>query len=48
VLSPGTPGFPGFSSATAVLNTFGPSARSYRVGGDTVLVWNKNLLRDLH
>ena len=48
VLSPGTPGFPGFTSAAAVLDTFGPSARSYRVGRDTVLVWNKNLLLDLH
>jgi hypothetical protein len=47
VLFPGIPGYPGFTVATAVLNTFGPSARSYRVGRYTVLVWHKNLLRDL-
>jgi hypothetical protein len=47
VLFPGIPGYPGFTVATAVLNTFGPSARSYQVGRYTVLVWHKNLLRDL-
>jgi hypothetical protein len=50
VLSPGIPGYPGFSNsnAPAVLATFGPPARSYHVGPDVVLVWNKNLLRDIH
>jgi hypothetical protein len=47
VLYPGLPGFPGLTSAQAVLDTFGPSARSYRVGRYTVLVWHKNLLSDL-
>jgi hypothetical protein len=31
-----------------VLKTFGPAARSYRVGRYTVLVWHKNLLGDIH
>jgi hypothetical protein len=30
-----------------VLQTFGPAARVYRFKTCTVLVWRKNLLRDL-
>jgi hypothetical protein len=31
----------------AVLATFGQPARTYHVGSDTILVWNKNLLSEL-
>ena len=47
VLDPGGGGYPGFTSERAVLATFGPPARTYHVGSDTILVWNKNLLSDL-
>ena len=47
VLFPGIPGYPGFTSERPVLDTFGRPARVYDVGAYTVLVWNKNLLRDL-
>ena len=47
VLFPGVAGYPGFSSERAVLATFGQPARTYRVGSYTVLVWNRNLLREL-
>jgi hypothetical protein len=47
VLAPGGGGYPGFTSEQAVLATFGQPARTYHVGSDTVLVWNKNLLKDL-
>ena len=47
VLSPGTPGYPGFSSEPAVLATFGQPAGTYHVGSYTVLVWNRNLLPEL-
>jgi hypothetical protein len=47
VLAPGGGGYPGFTSERAVLATFGPPARTYHVGPDTILVWNKNLLSDL-
>jgi hypothetical protein len=47
VLFHGIPGFPGFSSAQQVAATFGRPARTYRDGRYTVLVWNRNLLRDL-
>jgi hypothetical protein len=47
VLSPGVSGYPGFTRAQAVLATFGPPARTYHVGPYLVLVWNKNLLKEL-
>jgi hypothetical protein len=47
VLSPGVPGYPGFSSEPAVLATFGKPARTYHVGSCTILVWNRNLLPEL-
>jgi hypothetical protein len=47
VLFPGVTGYPGFTPEQAVLATFGRPARSYHVGAYTILVWNKNLLRDL-
>ena len=47
VLSPGVPGYTGFSDMKAVLAAFGKPARVYHVGGDTVLVWHKNLLAAL-
>jgi hypothetical protein len=47
VLSPGVPGYPGFSAEQAVLATFGKPARTYHVGSYTVLVWNRNLLPEL-
>jgi hypothetical protein len=47
VLTPGYPGYPGFTSKRAVLATFGRPARTYHFGSFTVLVWHKNLLRDL-
>jgi hypothetical protein len=47
VLSPGTPGYPGLTQERAALATFGTPARTYHLGSYTILVWNKNLLRDL-
>jgi hypothetical protein len=47
VLTPGVAGYPGFTSRRAVLATFGPPAHTYHFGSYTVLVWHKNLLRDL-
>jgi hypothetical protein len=47
VLSPGVAGYPGFTSERAALATFGQPARTYHVGSDTILVWNKNLLSEL-
>jgi hypothetical protein len=47
VLSPGVPGYPGFSSEREVLATFGQPARTYHVGSYTILVWNRNLLTEL-
>ncbi len=47
VLTSGAPGYPGFTSERPVLATFGRPTRVYDVGGYTVLVWNKNLLREL-
>jgi hypothetical protein len=47
VLSPGMARYPGFSPEQAVLATFGKPARTYHVGSDTVLVWNRNLLSAL-
>jgi hypothetical protein len=47
VLSPGIEGYPGFAGPgveRAMLATFGPPARTYRVGTCTVLVWDQNLL----
>jgi hypothetical protein len=41
------PGFSPFNDRRLVLATFGPPARSLRVGTYDVLVWNKNLLADL-
>ena len=37
----------GFTQEQAVLARFGQPARSYHVGAYTVLVWDKNLLREL-
>jgi hypothetical protein len=47
VLSPGVPGYPGFTSAHAVRATFGRAVRTYDVGPYQVLVWHRNLLREL-
>jgi hypothetical protein len=47
VLSPGFPGYPGFTDRRAVLAAFGPPARTYHVGQDTILWWRKNLLKEL-
>jgi hypothetical protein len=47
VLFPGLAGYPGFTQERAVLATFGQPARTYRVGSYTILVWNRNLLREL-
>ncbi len=47
VLTPGIPGYPGFTQQRAVLATFGTPARTYHVGSYTILVWNKNLLTEL-
>jgi hypothetical protein len=44
VLFPGVPGYPGFTSRAAVLATFGPPARVYRVGRYTIWYWPANLL----
>jgi hypothetical protein len=47
VLFPGLAGYPGFTQERAVLATFGRPGRTYRVGSCTILVWNRNLLREL-
>jgi hypothetical protein len=47
LLFPGLAGYPGFTQERAVLATFGRPARTYHVGSYTILVWNRNLLRDL-
>jgi hypothetical protein len=47
VLFPGLAGYPGFTQERAVLATFGRPGRIYRVGSYTILVWNRNLLREL-
>jgi hypothetical protein len=47
VLAPATSGYPGFTNTEAVLRTFGPPAHTYRVDAYRILVWKKNLLRDL-
>ena len=47
VLFAGVAGYPGFTPEQAVLATFGPPAQTYHDGGYTILVWNKNLLREL-
>jgi hypothetical protein len=47
VLFPGVAGYPGFTQQRAVLTTFGQPERTYHVGAYTVLVWNRNLLREL-
>jgi len=47
VLFPGVAGYPGFTQERAVLATFGQPGRTYHVGSYTVLVWNRNLLREL-
>jgi hypothetical protein len=49
VIFPGIPGgYTGFTSTHAALATFGAPARTYHVGAYTVLIWNKNLLTELH
>ncbi len=48
VLTSGLPGYGGFTSAQAVLATFGKPARQYHFGAYVVLVWHKNLLKELH
>jgi hypothetical protein len=47
VLFPGVAEYRGFTQEQAVLATFGKPARTYHVGAYTVLVWGKNLLREL-
>ena len=47
VLFPGVAGYKGFTYKQAVLATFGNPAHIYHVGRYQVLVWNKNLLREL-
>ena len=47
VLFPGAAGYPGFTQERAVLATFGQPGRTYHVGPYTVLVWKRNLLREL-
>jgi hypothetical protein len=47
VLFPGVAEYPGFTSEQAVLTQFGKPARTYHVGAYTILVWDKNLLREL-
>lgn len=48
VLAPQTAEYYGFNDPAPVLATFGRPAHTYRVGPYRVLVWNKNLLDDLH
>jgi hypothetical protein len=47
VLAPTIFEYRGFSPSRAVLATFGRPVHTYQVGAYQVLVWNKNLLRDL-
>jgi hypothetical protein len=47
VLFPGVAEYAGFTQEWAVLATFGRPARTYHVGAYTILVWDKNLLREL-
>ncbi len=47
VLFPGVAEYRGFTQEQAVLATFGEPARTYHVGAYTILVWDKNLLREL-
>ena len=47
VLFPGVAEYRGFTQEQAVLARFGKPARTYHVGAYTVLVWDKNLLREL-
>ena len=47
VLFPGVAEYRGFTQEQAALATFGKPARTYHVGSYTVLVWDKNLLREL-
>jgi hypothetical protein len=47
VLSPGIEGYPGFTDERAALATFGKPAHVYHYERYTILVWNKNILRDL-
>jgi hypothetical protein len=47
VLFPGVAGYPGFTQQRAVLTTFGRPEQTYHVGSYTVLVWDRNLLREL-
>jgi len=47
VLFPGVAEYRGFTEEWAVLATFGKPARTYHVGSYTVLVWDRNLMREL-
>ena len=47
MLFPGAAEYRGFTQEQAVLTLFGKPARTYHVGACTVLVWDKNLLREL-
>ncbi len=47
VLTRGVPGYAGLTSKPAALATFGPPVQTYHFGMFTVLVWHKNLLREL-
>ena len=47
VLTRGVPGYAGLTSKRAALATFGPPAQTYHFGMFTVLVWRKNLLKEL-
>ena len=47
VLFPGVAEYRGFTQEQAVLTHFGKPARTYHVGAYTILVWDKNLLREL-
>jgi hypothetical protein len=48
VLYPPAPGLRPYPWITDVRATFGSPTRTYQVGGYLVLVWDKNLLADLH
>ena len=47
VLFPGIQGYPGFTSRSKVLASFGKPARTFHVGRYTILYWHKNLLTEL-
>ncbi len=47
VLFPGVAEYNGFTQEQSVLTLFGRPARTYHVGAYTILVWNRNLLREL-